>query len=117
MTHSFTSYDGTRLAYRRTGEGRPLVCLPGGPGRDADYLGDLGGLGPRAGRELVILEPRGTGASAVPGDPATCRCVAAQAAALFPSGQFTVQPAAAHFPWVNDPAWFAATLAAFLVSR
>lgn len=74
MTHSFTSYDGTRLAYRRTGEGSPLVCLPGGPGRDADYLGDLGGLGPRAGRELVILEPRGTGASAVPDDPATYRC-------------------------------------------
>ena len=29
----FTSYDGTKLAFRRAGAGRPLVCLPGGPGR------------------------------------------------------------------------------------
>jgi proline iminopeptidase len=74
VTHSFSSYDGTRLAYRQIGEGRPLVCLPGGPGRGAEYLGDLGGLGRQAKRELVILEPRGTGASAVPADPATYRC-------------------------------------------
>ncbi len=74
MTHSFPSYDGARLAYRPAGEGRPLVCLPGGPGRGADYLGDLGGLGRRAGCELIIFEPRGTGASAVPDDPATYRC-------------------------------------------
>jgi proline iminopeptidase len=46
MTRSFASYDGTRLAYREAaGPGRPLICLPGGPGRDPDYLGDLGGLG------------------------------------------------------------------------
>lgn len=71
MTRSFASYDGTVLAYRRTGEGgRPLTCLPGGPGRTPDYLGDLGGLD----RELVFLELRGTGASAVPADPQTYRC-------------------------------------------
>jgi proline iminopeptidase len=74
MTRSFASYDGTLLAYRQTGEGRPLVCLPGGPGRVADYLVDLGGLGQRAECELILLEPRGTGASAVPADPATYRC-------------------------------------------
>jgi pimeloyl-ACP methyl ester carboxylesterase len=73
MTRSFTSYDGTVLAYRRSGAGDPLVCLPGGPGRDAGYLGDLGGLAERAGCELIIFEPRGTGASAVPADPATYR--------------------------------------------
>jgi proline iminopeptidase len=74
MTRSFASYDGTMLAYREIGEGQPLVCLPGGPGRDADYLGDLGGLGARAERGLILFEPRGTGASAVPADPATYRC-------------------------------------------
>ena len=30
MAH-FTSWDGTKLGYRRAGAGRPLVCLPGGP--------------------------------------------------------------------------------------
>ena len=32
MAH-FTSYDGAKLAFHRTGSGPPLVCLPGGPGR------------------------------------------------------------------------------------
>jgi pimeloyl-ACP methyl ester carboxylesterase len=68
----FTSYDGTRLAFRRAGAGRPLVCLPGGPGRTPGYLGDLGGLG--AWRELILPDTRGTGESAVPADPATYRC-------------------------------------------
>jgi proline iminopeptidase len=62
VTRSFNSYDGTVLAYRRIGAGDPLVCLPGGPGRDAGYLGDLGGLAQRAGYELIIFEPRGSGA-------------------------------------------------------
>jgi pimeloyl-ACP methyl ester carboxylesterase len=71
VAYSFFSYDRTRLTYRRSGTGRPLVCLPGGPGRVPDYLGDLGGL---RGRELIFLELRGTGTSAVPADPATYRC-------------------------------------------
>ncbi|KQX49961.1 MULTISPECIES: alpha/beta hydrolase [unclassified Streptomyces] len=71
MPH-FTTYDGTELAYRITGEGEPLVCLAGGPLRDADYLGDLGGLS--AHRALVLLDARGTGASAEPADPGTYRC-------------------------------------------
>jgi pimeloyl-ACP methyl ester carboxylesterase len=68
----FTSYDGTKLAFRRAGAGRPLVCLPGGPGRTPDYLGDLGGLGDS--RELILPDTRGTGESAVPADLATYRC-------------------------------------------
>jgi pimeloyl-ACP methyl ester carboxylesterase len=67
----FTSYDGTELGYRVAGDGPPLVCLPGGPGRSADYLGDLGGLDGT--RRLVLLDPRGVGASADPTDPATLR--------------------------------------------
>jgi pimeloyl-ACP methyl ester carboxylesterase len=69
---TFQGADGTRLAYHRTGEGDPLICLPGGPMRSSAYLGDLGGLS--AHRSLVRLDPRGTGDSAVPADPATYRC-------------------------------------------
>ncbi|GGT16118.1 hypothetical protein GCM10010222_67600 [Streptomyces tanashiensis] len=69
---TFTTYDGTQLAYRVRGEGEPLVCLAGGPMRDAGYLGDLGGLA--AHRTLVLLDARGTGASAEPADPGTYRC-------------------------------------------
>ena len=71
MAH-FTSWDGTRLGYRRSGRGRPLVCLPGGPGRTPDYLGDLGGLA--GARELILPDTRGTGESAEPSDPGTFRC-------------------------------------------
>ncbi|TKA13469.1 alpha/beta fold hydrolase [Actinacidiphila oryziradicis] len=67
MAH-YTSYDGTEIAYRELGEGPPLICLAGGPGRDAAYLGDLGGLD--AGRRLVIPDSRGTGESAPAVDPA-----------------------------------------------
>jgi pimeloyl-ACP methyl ester carboxylesterase len=68
----FTAPDSTRLAYRTVGDGAPLVCLAGGPFRDAEYLGDLGGLS--ASRRLVLLDARGTGRSATPDDPASYRC-------------------------------------------
>ena len=84
---TFASYDGTVLAYRQLGEGQPLVCLPGGPGRTVGYFGDLAG-------------------------PAR----ATQAAALFPAGELVVQPGTAHFPWLDDPARPTATLAPFLTS-
>jgi pimeloyl-ACP methyl ester carboxylesterase len=67
----FASYDGTELGYRVLGEGSPLVCLPGGPGRAGEYLGGLGGLDES--RQLVLLDPRGVGSSADPADPATLR--------------------------------------------
>ena len=67
----FASYDGTQLAYHVRGEGPPLVCLPGGPGRATEYLGNLGGLD--GFRQLVLLDPRGVGASPDPVDPATFR--------------------------------------------
>jgi proline iminopeptidase len=68
---SFTSYDGTRLAYTETGSGPRLVCLPGGPGRASAYLEDLGGLSDE--RTLVLLDTRATGHSEVPADPSTLR--------------------------------------------
>jgi pimeloyl-ACP methyl ester carboxylesterase len=69
---TFTAPDGTELAHHVRGEGDPLVVLPGGPMQASVYLGDLGGL--TAHRRLVLLDPRGTGDSAVPADPATYRC-------------------------------------------
>jgi pimeloyl-ACP methyl ester carboxylesterase len=68
----FAAPDGTQLAYHLQGEGEHLVVLPGGPMRASSYLGDLGGLG--AHRRLVLLDLRGTGASALPTDPTTYRC-------------------------------------------
>lgn len=68
---SFASYDGTRLAYTEVGTGPPLVCVPGGPGRAVAYLEDLAGLS--ATRTLVLLDPRATGHSEVPPDPASLR--------------------------------------------
>jgi proline iminopeptidase len=69
---TFCAADGTELAYHVYGEGVPLVCLPGGPMRDSAYLGDLGGLAGH--RQLIILDLRGTGKSAVPADPGSYRC-------------------------------------------
>src|SRR3954471_22788824 len=68
---TFSSYDGTTLAYHVEGSGPVLVCQPGGPGRASAYLGDLGGL-TRA-YTVVRLDSRGTGDSDVPSDPATYR--------------------------------------------
>ncbi|MFI6051981.1 alpha/beta fold hydrolase [Streptomyces violascens] len=68
----FTTYDGIRLAYHLSGEGEPLLCLPGGPMGASACLGELGGLS--AHRRLVLLDPRGTGDSDVPDDPASYRC-------------------------------------------
>ncbi|MEU6373169.1 alpha/beta hydrolase [Streptomyces sp. NPDC046909] len=69
---TFTTPDGTLLAYHATGDGPPLVCLPGGPMQASGYLGDLGGL--TAHRTLIRLDLRGTGDSATPEDPASYRC-------------------------------------------
>ena len=68
---SVVAVDGTRLAYVELGEGPPLLCLPGGPGRASAYLEDLGGLS--AERTLVRLDTRATGHSEVPADPSSLR--------------------------------------------
>ncbi|GAA2996896.1 alpha/beta hydrolase [Streptosporangium longisporum] len=68
----FSAHDGTELAYRVSGEGAPVVCLPGGPMQDSVYLGELGGLS--AHRRLIMMDPRGTGRSAVPEDAGSYRC-------------------------------------------
>lgn len=58
--------DGCRLAVHTVGDGPPLLCVPGGPGRAAEYLEDLGGLS--RSRRLLLLDNRGTGASELPAD-------------------------------------------------
>lgn len=68
----FASYDGTQIGYRVLGAGPPLVCLPGGPGRAGEYLGDLGGLSRT--RQLILPDTRGTGESADASDPLSYRC-------------------------------------------
>jgi proline iminopeptidase len=65
-------YDGTQIGYRVLGAGPPLVCLPGGPGRSSEYLGDLGGLS--RSRQLIMPDTRGTGESADASDPLSYRC-------------------------------------------
>jgi proline iminopeptidase len=69
---TFRAADGTELAYHVRGRGAPLVCVPGGPMRASSYLGDLGGLAES--RQLVLLDLRGTGQSAVPADRTSYRC-------------------------------------------
>ena len=62
-----TTADGRKLSYQRIGTGPPLIVHPGGPGFSTTYLGDLAGLGDH--HTLVMLSPRGTGASDRPADP------------------------------------------------
>lgn len=71
MPH-FSAPDGTDLAYHVFGTGTPLICLPGGPMQDAVYLGELGGLA--AHRQLIMVDLRGTGRSAIPDDATSYRC-------------------------------------------
>ncbi|MCX4821839.1 alpha/beta hydrolase [Streptomyces sp. NBC_01142] len=69
---TFSAHDGTDLAYHVFGEGIPVICLPGGPMLDSMYLGELGGLS--AHRQLVMVDPRGTGQSAIPENATSYRC-------------------------------------------
>ena len=63
----FATSDGRKLTYRRMGTGPVLVCHPGGPGFSSSYFADLAGLWELF--TLVMLNPRGTGASDRPADP------------------------------------------------
>jgi pimeloyl-ACP methyl ester carboxylesterase len=63
----FTTADGRKLSFRKMGKGPLLVCHPGGPGFSSSYFSDLAGLFEKF--TLVLLNPRGTGASDRPADP------------------------------------------------
>jgi pimeloyl-ACP methyl ester carboxylesterase len=115
----FTSYAGTDLWYEATGAATagapPLVALPGGPGADLRYLGDLAGLD--TDRVLVRLDGRAAGRSTVPADRASCSFTAqaADVAALarhlghdridllgHSAGALVAQHCAAEFPALVD---------------
>ena len=65
---SVVTADGWTLGFRELGAGPPLLCHPGGPGCSAAYFGDLRVLA--AHRTLLLLDPRGTGTSDRPANPA-----------------------------------------------
>jgi len=65
---TITTPDGRALAWHERGSGPPLLCHPGGPGASSLYFGDLPELAAR--RTLLLLDPRGTGASERPADAA-----------------------------------------------
>ena len=47
-------------------------------------------------------------------DASPTPATAAAAAGLFPNATVTVQPGAAHFPWLDDPAFCTAAITSFL---
>src|SRR4029453_16498875 len=64
----FPVFDGPHLTDRIVGTGLLLICVPGGPGRAAVYLEELGGLDRQ--RALALLKMRRTGESGRPPPPA-----------------------------------------------
>lgn len=58
--------DGETIAVHVLGDGRPLLCVPGGPARASEYLEDLAGLSEV--RRLLRVDLRGTGLSPLPAD-------------------------------------------------
>src|SRR5277367_1746787 len=58
------------LAYEEYGAGKPVVLLGGGPGMNPAYLAPVAGMLAAAGRQVLLLDQRGTGRSA---DAISCR--------------------------------------------
>jgi proline iminopeptidase len=58
--------DGETIAVYVLGEGKPLMCVPGGPARASAYLEDFAGLSEH--RKLLRVDLRGTGLSPLPAD-------------------------------------------------
>ena len=79
-----------------------------------DGFGAPGAFNPAATREEAgrLAAPVLVYAGELDADPTPD--TAAAAARLFPNATVTVQPGAAHFPWLDDPAFFTAAIAPFL---
>jgi pimeloyl-ACP methyl ester carboxylesterase len=135
MRH-FRSWDGMELAYRLVGSGPPLVCVPGGPGQPWNAAAQAHAAaepaqfaqpatdGFYAGFEPDPNLPERLAALTVPvmlvaGEYdiwPTCTAVR-ELAALLRNAEVAVLPRAGHFPWVDDPAAFTATVQGFLARR
>jgi proline iminopeptidase len=107
---TYTSYDGTELAYRVEGSGEPLVVWLGGPARDAAYLGDLAGVGHAATGRSSSRPSRHPGvAGAGPTAYAAVRLIDDLEALRAHLGLEAIDllgHSAGHFPWVDEPALF-----------
>ncbi|MBY8339415.1 alpha/beta hydrolase [Streptomyces spinosirectus] len=82
----------------------------------ADVYGSDGAYDPEATRAALgaVSAPVLVLAGELDGGP---RPELARAAAdVFPNVEITVQPGAGHYPWVDDPQWFAGRVAGFLTS-
>ncbi|WP_330284637.1 alpha/beta fold hydrolase [Streptomyces sp. NBC_00588] len=82
----------------------------------ADVYGSDGAYDPEATRTALgeVFAPVLVLAGELDGGP---RPELARAAAdVFPDAELTVQPGAGHYPWVDDPEWFAGRVTAFLTS-
>ncbi|HVV76243.1 MAG TPA: alpha/beta hydrolase [Mycobacteriales bacterium] len=58
--------DGETIAVHVIGQGKPVMCVPGGPARASGYLEELAGLSEV--RQLLRVDLRGTGLSPLPAD-------------------------------------------------
>jgi pimeloyl-ACP methyl ester carboxylesterase len=83
----------------------------------AEVYGSDGAYDPPATRAALarVTAPVLVLAGALDGGP--CPELARTAAEPFPNAEFAVQPGAGHYPWLDDPEWFAGRVAAFLDGR
>jgi proline iminopeptidase len=79
-----------------------------------DGFGAAGAFNPTAAREAVGRLPAPVLVYAGELDASPAPAAAVAAARLFPDATVTVQPGAAHFPWLDDPAFFTAAITSFL---
>ncbi|MGY6022728.1 alpha/beta fold hydrolase [Streptomyces spinosirectus] len=80
----------------------------------ADVYGSDGAYDPPATRAALsrLTAPVLVLAGELDGGP--CPELARSSVEAFPRGELTVQPGAGHYPWVDDPAWFAGRVVEFL---
>ncbi len=96
--------DGVHGEVTTTGEGEPLVVIPGGPARHPAYLEELGGL-TDDGYGLITLYPHGVGPSPAPedaSDHAASRLVDDVGLRSTPEESEGQLARMAHEPWYAD---------------
>ena len=80
----------------------------------ADVYGSAGAYDPPATRAALTRLPAPVLVLAGELDGAPRPELARHTADVFPHAEFTVQPGAAHYPWLDDPEWFVRRVSAFL---